>query len=61
MDGMFTDDSSAIEITTGGNAAPRYLTTENSPRLLLVDDEPRLARRLGVDFFEDAVGLARGH
>ena len=46
MDGMFTDDSSAIEITTGGNAAPRYLTTENSPRLLLVDDEPRLLSSL---------------
>ena len=42
MDGMFTDDSSAIEITMGGDAAPRYLAAENSPRLLLVDDEPRL-------------------
>ena len=46
MDGMFTDDSSAIEITMGGDAAPRYLAAENSPRLLLVDDEPRLLSSL---------------
>lgn len=46
MDGISDSDSAGLNIATSGIAAPYHISTENSPRLLLVDDEPRLLSSL---------------
>ncbi|MBK7356864.1 EAL domain-containing protein [Propionivibrio sp.] len=46
MDGISANDSSALKNSASGLAAPHYIAAENSPRLLLVDDEPRLLSSL---------------
>lgn len=46
MNVISANDSAALNFALGGVPAPLFLSAENSPRLLLVDDEPRLLSSL---------------